>query len=69
MNIQRITEELKKNWLLILVLLGGDMVSTIPAYFLSGWASVLVTLGFIVFSTIVGYYAITRVIHITTESR
>jgi hypothetical protein len=66
---RKIEEEIKKNWPLIAVLVLGDVVSTIPAYFLSGWASVAVTVLFIVFSTVVGYFAITRVINITTETR
>jgi hypothetical protein len=69
MTLQRIEEEFKKNWALIAVLTVGDMVSTVPAYFLSGWTSVAVTLAFIVFSTIVGYYALTRVVKITRETR
>jgi hypothetical protein len=66
---RKIEEELKKNWRLIAVLVVGDAISTIPAYLLSGWWSVAVTVGFIIFSTIVGYFAITRVITITTENR
>jgi RNA polymerase subunit RPABC4/transcription elongation factor Spt4 len=69
MTLQRIEVEIKRNWPLIAVLSIGDLISTIPAYFLSGWASVTVTLAFIVFSTIVGYYAITRVITVTRETR
>jgi hypothetical protein len=67
MTVTRLREELKKNWPLIAVLVLGDVLSTIPAYFLSGLASVGVTLLFIVFSTAVGYYAITRVIRVTVE--
>jgi predicted RNA-binding Zn-ribbon protein involved in translation (DUF1610 family) len=58
---------IKKNRPFIAVLALGDLISTIPAYFLSGWASVAVTLLFIVASTVVGYYAITRVVRITTR--
>jgi hypothetical protein len=61
-------EEIKKNWPLIAVLALCDLLSTVPAYFLSGFLSVAVTVFFILFSTIVGYYAITRVITITTEN-
>jgi hypothetical protein len=68
MTTRKIEEEIKKNWPLIGVLVLGDGLSTIPAYCLSGWQSVAVTIGFIVFSTVVGYYAITRVITITTET-
>jgi hypothetical protein len=35
------------------VLIFGDVISTVPAYFLNGWASVAVTLIFIIFSTVV----------------
>jgi len=66
---RKIEKEIKKNWPLITVLVLGDVVSTIPAYFLSGWASVAVTVLFIIFSTVVGYFAITRVINIMTETR
>jgi hypothetical protein len=68
-TLQSTKEEIRKNWPLIVVLILGDLVSTTPAYFLSGWTSVAATLGFIVFSTIVGYYAITRVITTTIEKR
>jgi hypothetical protein len=54
---------------LIAVLMVGDGISTVPAYFLSGWQSVAVAFFFIVFSTVIGYYAITRVITVTTESQ
>jgi hypothetical protein len=64
-----ITEELRLNWPLVAVLLGGDAMSTVPAYWLSSWCSVAVTLAFIFFSTVVGYYAITRVIKIQVSSR
>ena len=66
--IRRIRTEIKKNWRLITVLIICDVLSTIPAYFLSGWWSVLVTVLFILFSTVVGYFAITRMITITIES-
>jgi hypothetical protein len=69
MTTRRIEEEIKKNWPLVAVLAVGDAISTVPAYLLNGWASVAVTLGFILFSTVVGYYAITRVITITTETK
>jgi hypothetical protein len=69
MTTRRIEEEIKKNWKLIALLVAGDAFSTIPAYLWSGWKSVGVTIFFIIFSTGVGYYAITRVITITTETR
>jgi uncharacterized membrane protein YvbJ len=62
---RKLEEEMKKNWPLIAVLAAGDLLSTIPAYLLSGWASVTVTFLFIVESTILGYYAVTRVVKIT----
>jgi hypothetical protein len=64
-SLRRFEEEIRKNWPLIGVLAFGDLLSTIPAYFLNGWASVAVTLLFIMVSTIVGYYAVTRVVTIT----
>jgi len=57
LGLQKLEVEMRKNWPLIAVLAFGDLVSTIPAYCLSGWQSVAVTLAFIVGSTIVGYYA------------
>jgi hypothetical protein len=68
-TLRKTEEEIRRNWRLIVVLIMGDIISTIPAYFMSGWASVAATLVFIAFSTIVGYYAITRVITTTIEKR
>jgi hypothetical protein len=68
-TLRRLEVEVKKNWRLIAVLIICDIVSIVPAYFLSGWASVAVTVFFIILSTVLGYYAITRVITITTETR
>jgi hypothetical protein len=65
---RKFEKEMKKNWPLILVLFVGNLLSAVPAYFLSGWSSVTVTLLSNVFFTFVGYYAITRVITITTET-
>jgi hypothetical protein len=67
--VQRLEEEIRKNWRLIVVLIACNLISMIPAYFLSGWASVAATLFFIIVSTVLGYYAITRVITITKETR
>lgn len=69
MTIQRLETEIRKNWLLVVVLVLCDVVSIIPAYFLSGWASVAATVFFIMLSTVLGYYAITRVVTITTETK
>jgi hypothetical protein len=69
MTIRKIETEIKKNWVLLVILVLCDVVSVVPAYFLSGWASVAVTVLFILFSTVIGYYAITRVITITTETK
>lgn len=69
MTIKTIREEVQKNWLLIIILVLGDVFSTIPAYIFNGWASVVITLLFIIFSTVVGYYAITRVVNTTIEHR
>jgi hypothetical protein len=69
MTIRKMETEIRKNWLLMLVLVMCDVVSVVPAYFLNGWASVAVTVFFIILSTVLGYYAITRVITITTETR
>jgi hypothetical protein len=68
-TIRKMTTEVKKNWPLIAILVLCDLASTIPAYFLSGLTSVAVTVFFIILSTILGYYAITRVIAITTETK
>jgi uncharacterized membrane protein YvbJ len=68
-TIRRVETEIKKNWLLVIVLVLCDVVSIIPAYFLSGWTSVTATVFFIILSTVLGYYAITRVITITTETK
>jgi hypothetical protein len=67
MSIQRVTEEIRKNWPLIVVLVVCDLISMIPAYFLNGWKSVGTTVFFILLSTAIGYFAITRVITITKE--
>lgn len=67
MMTRKIEEELKKNWPLILVLIGIDLFSTVPDYFLSGWPSVVVSLFFVLLSTAVGYFTITRVITITID--
>lgn len=69
MTIRKIETEIKKNWVLLVILVLCDVVSVVPAYFLSGWASVAVTVLFILFSTVIGYYAITQVITITTETK
>jgi uncharacterized membrane protein YvbJ len=69
MTIRKLETEIKKNWVLLVILILCDVVSVVPAYFLSGWASVAVTVLFILFSTVIGYYAITRVITITTETK
>jgi hypothetical protein len=68
MTRTKIEKELQKNWPLIVALFVLDAFSTIPAYFLSGWASVGVMLLFIIISTVLGYYAITRVIRITSDT-
>ncbi len=67
-TLRKLEIEIKKNWPLIVVLVVCDLLSVIPAYYLSGWASVAVTVFFIILSTVLGYYAITRVITITTET-
>jgi len=69
MTIQKFEEEIKKNWPLLIVLAFLNSLSAIPAYFLSGLASVVVNFVFIVVSTVLGYYAITRVVRITTETK
>ena len=69
MTIRKMEMEIKKNWPLVVILVLCDVVSVVPAYFLSGWASVAVTVFFIVLSTVLGYYAITRVVTITTETK
>jgi predicted RNA-binding Zn-ribbon protein involved in translation (DUF1610 family) len=69
MTIHRLQTEVKKNWPLIATLIVCDLLSVFPAYFLNGWASVAVTVFFILLSTVLGYYAITRVITITKETR
>ena len=68
-TIQRLQTEVKKNRPLVALLIVCNLLSAVPAYFLNGWASVAVTVFFILLSTVVGYYAITRVITITTETR
>ena len=69
MTIRKLETEIRKNWPLLVVLVGCDVVSVVPAYFLSGWASVAVTVFFIILSTVLGYFAITRVVTITTETK
>ena len=69
MTIRKMETEIRKNWLLVVVLVLCDVVSVVPAYFLNGWASVAVTIFFITLSTVLGYYAITRVVTITTETK
>jgi len=68
-TVRRIEEEIRKNWPLLTVLIACDVLSVVPAYFLSGWASVAITVFFIALSTVLGYYAITRVITITSETK
>ncbi len=65
----KLEKEIKKNWPLIVVLIVGGIISIIPACFLNGWGSVAASVVFVVFSTIAGYFAITRVIKITIETR
>jgi hypothetical protein len=69
MTIHGLREEVKKNWPLIAALIACNLLSAIPAYFLNGWASVAVTVFFVLLSAVLGYYAITRVITITKETR
>jgi hypothetical protein len=69
MTIQTLRTEIEKNWLLVVILVLCDVVSVVPAYFLSGWASVALTVFFIVLSTAFGYFAITRVVTITMETK
>ena len=69
MTIRKIKQEVKKNWPLLVILVLCDVISVVPAYFLSGWASVIVTVFFIILSTVLGYYAITKVITIATETK
>ena len=69
MTIQRLQTEVKKNWPFIATLIVCNLLSAVPAYFLNGLASVAVTVVFILLSTVLGYYAITRVITITKETR
>jgi hypothetical protein len=69
MTIRRVETEIRKNWLLVVVLVLCDVVSIIPAYLLRGWPSVAATIFFIFLSTVLGYYAITRVVTITTETK
>jgi hypothetical protein len=69
MMFHRLQTEVKKNWPLIAILIVFNLLSVFPAYFLSGWASVAATVFFILLSTVLGYYAITRVIIITKETR
>ena len=45
-----------------------NLISTVPAYALSGIPSVVATVIFNLLSTAIGYFAITRVITITTET-
>jgi hypothetical protein len=69
LTLRKVEEEMKKNWPLVILLLLGNFISIVPAYFLSGWWSVAATLFFILFSTGLGYFAITRVITITIETK
>jgi hypothetical protein len=69
MTIHGLREEVKRNWPLIATLIVCDLLSLFPAYFLNGLASVAVTVFSILLSTVLGYYAITRVITITKETR
>jgi hypothetical protein len=69
MTILKLEEEIYKNWPLLFVLIICDLISVVPAYFLSGVPSVAVTVFFIILSTVLGYFAITRVITITRETR
>jgi hypothetical protein len=55
---RKLEEEIKKNWALVLVLVLGDVLSTVPAYFLSGFWSVAVTVLFI--SVFYGYWLLRR---------
>jgi predicted RNA-binding Zn-ribbon protein involved in translation (DUF1610 family) len=68
-TIHRFQTEVKKNWPLIATLIVCNLLSVFPAYFLNGWASVAATVFFSLLLTVLGYYAITRVITITKETR
>lgn len=68
-TVRRMEEEIRKNWPLLSVLVGCNILSAVPSYFLSGWGSVVVNLFFIALSAVLGYYAITRVITITSETK
>ena len=57
--------EVKKNWPLIATVGACNLLSAIPAYFLSGIPSVVFTLAFVTITTVLGYFMITRVITIT----
>ena len=65
MSRRTIEEEVKKNWPLIATVGACNLLSTIPAYFLSGIPSVVVTLAFVAITTVLSYFMITRVITIT----
>lgn len=69
MTVERIKQEVKKNWPVIFILVASDALSCFPAYFFSKWTSVVVTIFFIITSTVLGYFALTRVITITRETK
>jgi hypothetical protein len=62
MRRQKIETEVKKNWWVIAAVFVCNLISTIPAYFLSGTPSVVATLVVIVITTGLGYFMLTRVI-------
>jgi len=69
LTIKNTIVEMQRNWPLLVVLIGCNLFSMVPAYFLSGWWSVFVSFSFVLASSIVGYYAITRVVTVTIEKR
>ena len=76
-TIHRLQTEAKKNWQLIAVLIACTLLPQFPILFpplfpafLNGRVtSVVVALLFSVLSAVIGYFAITRVITVTTETR
>jgi hypothetical protein len=69
MTIDRLREEIEKNWLWIVVTLAFDVASILGAFFLSGIPSVVATMAAILITTVTGYRAVTKVRTIVRETR
>jgi uncharacterized membrane protein YvbJ len=69
MTVDRLREEIKKNWLWIVITLAIDLVSIYGAFVLTGIPSALAAVVAILVTAFTGYRAVTKVRTITRETR